>query len=77
MDNRQREDLLGLAIEIEDEDAICFLLLPKFGPTAFDPDFPKFRLDNLTDEQCCSNFRFNKQVDMYSFILILCKLSVG
>lgn len=58
---RKREDLLRLAIENDEGDAICFLL-PKFGPTTYDPDFPKFHLVKLTDERCRNYFRFDEEV---------------
>ena len=57
---REREDLLRLAVE--NDDTVAFLLLPKFGTTTYDPDLPKFHLDSLTNEQCRSNFRFDKEV---------------
>ena len=58
---REREDLLRLAIE-NDDDTVAFLLPLKFGSTTYDPDLPKFHLDSLTNEQCRSNFRFDKEV---------------
>ena len=57
----EKDTLLRLAFENDDEDLIFFLLLPNFGPTTYDPDVPRFNLHNFTDVQCVSNFRFDKQ----------------
>ena len=57
----EKDTLLRLAFENDDEDLIFFLILPNFGPTTYDPDVPRFNLHNFTDVQCVSNFRFDKQ----------------
>ena len=58
---RERNELVRFVIENNDEAMVIFLMLPTFSPITYNPDIARFSLETLTDIQCLSSFRFDKQ----------------
>ena len=60
----EQEELLYLAIQRNDENLQRLLLMPQEGKTTYDPDLPRFNLEDPSDQQALNRFRFGKE-DIY------------
>ena len=57
----EQEELLYLAIQRNDENLQRLLLMPQEGKTTYDPDLPRFNLEDQSDQQALNRFRFDKE----------------
>ena len=57
----EQEELLYLAIQRNDKNLQRLLLMPQEGRTTYDPDLPRFNLEDQSDQQALNKFRFDKE----------------